>query len=184
MNEFDESLQQAVKKYPGNPQKQLKEMGLAYINFFVKNPEYLRLLFLSNIKTKINLDFCLQENHLTPGHPFQTFFQAVENYKNSSDGDTMDQKELMLYCWGLVHGISVLIAHRDIPIEGDYLNLVVRIIEKDLDIFTFQIFIIAHLPVDQPIRSDLYNSVSYGLDKLVVMGDKQNGPFIIDQAIV
>jgi len=129
--EFDQSLKHALEKFPDNPKKQLKEMGIAYVNFFVKNPEYLRLLFLSDIKSKMKIDPCLSENHLMEGHPFHTFFSAVERYKNNSPHETMGEKELMLYCWGLVHGISVLIANRDIPFEGDYTKLVGRIMDSD-----------------------------------------------------
>lgn len=130
MREFDERLKQAVEKFPDNPKKQLKEMGIAYVDFFGKNPEYLRLLFLSDIRSKMNKDFCLRESHLESGHPFQTFFQAVERYHHSAPG-TMGQKELMLFCWGLVHGISVLIANKDIPFEEDYSELVGRIIDNE-----------------------------------------------------
>lgn len=130
MKEFDESLRTAVEKFPDNPKKQLKEMGIAYVDFFVKNPEYLRLLFFSDIRSRINQDFCLAEKHFESGHPFQTFFSAVERYHKISPG-SMEQKELMLFCWGLVHGISVLIANRDIPFDEDYSTLVSRIINSE-----------------------------------------------------
>lgn len=129
--EFDQSLKQALIKFPDDPKKQLKEMGIAYVDFFVKKPEYLRLLFFSDIKSKMNIDSCLSENHFVDGHPFHTFFSAVERYKNNSPNETMLEKELMLYCWGLVHGISVLIANRDIPFEGDYSKLVSGIMDSD-----------------------------------------------------
>ncbi|MDR3588014.1 MAG: TetR/AcrR family transcriptional regulator [Desulfosporosinus sp.] len=129
--EFDQSLKQALEKFPDDPKKQLKEMGIAYVNFFVHNPEYLRLLFLSDIKSKMKIDPCLSENHFLDGHPFHTFFNAVKRYKNNSPNETMGEKELMLYCWGLVHGISVLIANRDIPFEGDYAKLVSSIMDSE-----------------------------------------------------
>lgn len=132
MREFDQSLKQAVEKFSDNPKKQLQEMGIAYIDFFVKNPEYLRLLFLSDIRHKINSDHnCLQESHLGSGHPFQTFFNAVERCHKAFPSETMGQKELMLYCWGLVHGISVLIANKDIPYGEDYAEVVGRIIGSE-----------------------------------------------------
>lgn len=131
MRAFDESLQKAVGEYPQDPKKQLNQMGIAYINFFVKNPEYLRLLFLSNLRQKINMAYCDSENHFIAGHPFQTFYSAVERYKNASPNQTMETKELLLYCWGLVHGITVLIVNNEIPFEDDYLTLVSRIFDME-----------------------------------------------------
>ena len=52
ISKFNQVLQCAVDKYPDDSQSQLKEMGYAYIEFFVKNPEYLHLIFLSD-KSKL-----------------------------------------------------------------------------------------------------------------------------------
>ena len=35
----------------------------------------------------------------------------------------MSLEELLLYCWGLVHGISILISRNEFPIGGDALAL-------------------------------------------------------------
>lgn len=127
---FNHSLEEAVNKYPNDNKSQIKEMGYSYVKFFVENPEYLRLLFLSdlaiNLKNK-NLETCKSEEQ-----PFKTFYNAIERYHaesmNSVAGNSMDPNALALSCWGLVHGMAILIAKKDFSYDGDYLELVRKIL--------------------------------------------------------
>ena len=128
---FDESLKKAVEQHPDNPKRQIREMGFAYIHFFVENPEYFRLLFLSDIKQEINEYYCNQKDYISTGHPFQTFIRTIERYVEATPESAMSKEELMLFCWGLVHGISMLLTNHEVPIEGDYQALVRRIIDSE-----------------------------------------------------
>jgi AcrR family transcriptional regulator len=140
MNKFSQSLQQAVDKYPDDPASQLKEMGYSYIRFFIENPEYLRLIFLSDIDKRIGTNCNNSDEYkmfLDNGehaHPFQILYKAVERYKkevHNNITDSMDQNALLLYCWGLVHGISIIITRREFSYQGDYLDLVKSIFWND-----------------------------------------------------
>ncbi len=122
MQQFNQSLEQAVKKYPDDPKSQLSEMGVAYIRFFVDNPEYLRLIFLNKRPDMDKLGEC-PEYEILEGHPFATFFNALENYAKHAGDTGMDTDQLMLYSWGLVHGIAILIANREIPYQKDYMEV-------------------------------------------------------------
>lgn len=137
MNKFGQSLQEAVDKYPHDPRSQIKEMGCSYIKFFTENPEYLRLIFLSDIDKRINSncdkidEFVNKENDV---HPFQILYKAVEGFKNGVHNDitdSMDKDSILLYCWGLVHGISIIITRGEFPYKGDYMELVRKIIWSD-----------------------------------------------------
>ncbi len=125
---FNESLLNAAGKHPDNPKDQIREMGVAYVRFFVENPEYLRVLFLSDISLASVESLCGKQAHLTTGHPFATFFNAVKMYKESTPEDTRDLNELLVYCWGLVHGISVLASRHEIPELYDVPTLVSHIV--------------------------------------------------------
>jgi AcrR family transcriptional regulator len=139
MAKFSQSLQKAVDQYPNDPISQLKEMGCSYIEFFTENPEYLRLIFLSDITKRINNSsadsnnvHCLTNNGSNE-HPFEILYRAVERYKTviqSNTNQDMDQDALVLYCWGLVHGISILIARKEFPYQGDHLELARQILWK------------------------------------------------------
>lgn len=127
---FNDTLKQALEQHQGNPKKQLIEMGIAYISFFVANPEYLRLIFFNNLQMKTDIYSCDGFDQFQKDNPFQTFFKAVEKYKEATPEQTMSVEELIVYCWGLVHGISILIINKEIPFEGDYLALARDLFEK------------------------------------------------------
>ncbi len=111
---FDFSLKQAAKKYAG-AEEQLKEMGVAYVHFFVANPKYLKLLFFSNIQDYIGKNISGGHAQTESGNPFSTFLGAVKTYKESKPEETRSVDELALCCWGLVHGMSVLISSGQSP---------------------------------------------------------------------
>jgi AcrR family transcriptional regulator len=129
---FDDSLKQALIKYPDDPKSQLREMGVMYIKFFTENPEYLRLLFINTITSKMvceNEESCSEINKRVPDcNPFATFYNAVERYKASSGEEELDRDALLLYCWGIVHGISVLVCTNQMPFQKDILDTASRIL--------------------------------------------------------
>lgn len=130
LHKFNQSLEEAVNKYPDDINSQLKEMGYAYVKFFVENPEYLQLLFLSDIGNDFR-DKNYEE--LNQGEqPFTTFYKAIERYiaenQNTAAGAGLDINALVLSNWGLVHGMAILIAKKDFSFEGDYLELTRKIL--------------------------------------------------------
>jgi len=129
-HKFNQCLEEAVKKHPNDNKSQLKEMGYAYVKFFVENPEYLRLLFLSDLA--INFKNEHLETFKNGKQPFETFYKAIERFQaESQNGVTSSNTELnalALSCWGLVHGMAILIAKKDFHYDGDYLELVRKIL--------------------------------------------------------
>ncbi|MDR3601622.1 MAG: TetR/AcrR family transcriptional regulator [Desulfosporosinus sp.] len=127
---FNQSLQEAVDKYPNDTKSQIKEMGYSYVKFFIENPEYLRLLFLSDLVKNIKNDYCELLEDGDP--PFRTFYNAIERLsaenQNNATGSSADPNELALSCWGLVHGMAILISKKDFSYDGDYLELVRKIL--------------------------------------------------------
>lgn len=136
MVKFSQCLLKAVDQYPDDPRSQLREMGCLYVRFFTENPEYLRLIFLSDISQKIR-DFNKNSNsshnlrEAENNHPFKILYGAVERVKNMIENNTnegMDQEAMVLYCWGLVHGIAILIARKEFPFQGDQLELARKVL--------------------------------------------------------
>jgi AcrR family transcriptional regulator len=129
-HKFNQCLEEAVNKYPNDNKSQLKEMGYAYVEFFVENPEYLRLLFLSDLA--INFKNKHMETFKNGEQPFQTFYKAIERFQaesqNSDAGKSADPNALALSSWALVHGMAILIAKKDFSYGGDYLELVRKIL--------------------------------------------------------
>lgn len=114
MRAFGESLEQAARLHPDSPRERLKEIGVAYVRFFSANPAYLRILFAGDIIKKLGdgaaAEVCGGKGHRMEGHPFGTLLRAVKDYVTARPAGAMGEEELILYCWGLVHGMSVLIA--------------------------------------------------------------------------
>lgn len=132
LHQFNDSLKAAVAQHPDDVRGQVNEMGCAYVQFFVENPAYLRLLFFSDIFRKIdgkhrNADAKLEK-------PEMTFYQAIWRYADEDraigPADTAERNALALGAWGLVHGITVLLVQGDFPCDGNYMELVRKIIWK------------------------------------------------------
>lgn len=128
---FNDCLVAAVEKFPDDSKKQLKEMGVAYVDFFIRNPEYLRLLFFTDMSLKNKYEASKPADHSMENHPYMTLYHAVERYKKQYPEEQMSQNELVLYCWGLVHGISVLINSNDFPMGESGMDIVRNILEGE-----------------------------------------------------
>lgn len=133
---FDEVLKEAVSRYPDDPGSQLREMAYLYVKFFVENPEYMKFLFFSDASKQIEMT---KESFKLSGSmvkPYQTFIRAIEEYKKQADERNTQKKvdinAMILACWGLAHGIAVLITQNDFEFDGDCLELAKDIIWSDL----------------------------------------------------
>lgn len=113
LNAFGRSLEEAVSLHPGDPSAQLTEMGVAYIRFFAQNPEYLRLLFLTD--NRLRMRFFEDERAKKHYTSFGILQDVIARFVAAHPGDAPSHDELMLYSWGLVHGISTLIASGELP---------------------------------------------------------------------
>jgi AcrR family transcriptional regulator len=131
---FGARLEAAVAKHPDNVSEQLREMGVAYIRFFAEKPEYLRLLFLSDYELRARFS---QSVHASchahaefVDRSFSVLEETVVRYKEAHPELSMSQEELALYSWGLVHGISTLIAGGELPNSEATLVLAERVIRS------------------------------------------------------
>lgn len=127
---FNDCLEETVISNPDHPKQQLIDMGVAYIKFFTERPEYLRLIFLNSFRDKINA-YCNSSQISYEGkEPFQTFYETIVRYKEHYPEHPMSLEELLLYCWGLVHGISILIANKEVSFNIQPLTLARSLLEK------------------------------------------------------
>lgn len=127
---FKDSLLESTINYPDNPKTQIVKMGKAYVKFMVENPEYLKFLFLTEHKYPVRLD-CNKLCHPSET-PFDIFKKSAENYLTSINSDKDKYYLDILAMWSLVHGISLLIGHNAISYEGDYLDLVDKMLNEKL----------------------------------------------------
>lgn len=133
---FDDVLEEAVQMYPNDADKQLREMAFLYVKFFVENPEYLKFLFFSDVNQKMGIKNSEALNFGGVNQPYRTFVKTVESYQAEEQakygGRPMDLNALTLACWGLAHGIALLITRDNVPFGGDSLKLARKILWSDL----------------------------------------------------
>lgn len=93
----------------------LIELGMAYINFAVHNPDHFLLMFTSGIEPPAEMP----DNHET-AHSFHFLLKAVEQGISSGTFITrpgFTQVDMVYMAWSLVHGMAMLrikkLAHFD-----------------------------------------------------------------------
>lgn len=130
INSYSDSLK-GVVQIPNNPLMQLTELGKQYVKFMVENPDYLKFIFFSGNDCPIivkNNKFSYTENN-----NFDILKKCAENYIKSINSKTEDMVIEILTMWSLVHGITLLIVNKNIIYEGNYLNLVEKLITNMLN---------------------------------------------------
>lgn len=127
---FSNSLLESTEKYPNNPRLQIIEMGKTYVRFMVENPEYLKFLFLNEHKYPILITNNKLEHQ--DGTPFDVFKKSCCFYLESIDLNKESYYLEIISMWSSVHGIALLIANKVIEYNGDYLELVEKIIDEKI----------------------------------------------------
>lgn len=129
LEKFNDSLKMAALKYPNDIKNQINEMGFLFVKFFMDNPEYLKLLFLSDVFNHIDENQFL-ENYAD--YPLLTFFNAIENFsleqKDTLHNSNFDKDAYALACWSKVLGLAILITKKKYPCDVDYLELARKVI--------------------------------------------------------
>ena len=126
------ALAEVNNKYPIDPRVKIIEMGKTYVRFMVENPEYLRFMFLADNEYPIKIEDNKFYNY--KGTAFEVFKKCSEEFFkeiNLNENLYIDKTLLM---WSMVHGIAVLISKKSIEYEGDYLELVERMIKDGMGI--------------------------------------------------
>jgi len=112
---FNTALREAMDRTEGSPEEKLKGMGRGYVRFFMKNPEFLDLLFLT---PEIHGAYGIPEKE-EAGTSFLTYLGAVfaaEKRETEIPTDLNMIRGEMLQPWCLIHGLTVLLVKRAIPL--------------------------------------------------------------------
>ncbi|MDB5284907.1 MAG: TetR family transcriptional regulator [Bacteroidota bacterium] len=122
-----------------NPIKRLREIGVIYINFALKNPEYYDLMFIirapmNSLKEKMGDDQCWKYGETTFTLLFQTVTECIEQKLIR----TKDPLVASMYTWASVHGlVSLQIRDRyqvmELP-EDEIKKLLIRSLDELIDL--------------------------------------------------
>ena len=136
-DKFNIALISALKETSGSQEDKVKAMGRKYVHFFLENPDYLEVLFLTPELQEISKD---KHDHCD-GSSFETYMTAV--LPLLSDGKTenipIDYEALdgripgaALKPWCLIHGLTVLLVKKPSPLQTGkaLINLYMKFLNK------------------------------------------------------
>lgn len=137
---FNTALKNGLASVEGSAIEKVKAMGKAYVHFFLDNPDFLDLLFL----TPEIQEMATGKHKHGPDKEssFTTYLTAVLSLHESPrhEGSANDDKNIPLEIpedpgcteqmqaipggalqpWCLIHGLTVLLAKKALPIKGDH----------------------------------------------------------------
>lgn len=101
---FSTLLDEVIKKYEGTPVL-LKQMGLAYVAFFIKNPTYFSFLYSqSDIVIDLQCQIPEEENY----RPYMLYKKAVISILEQVHYPLEKQNDVVISLWAFIHGIASL----------------------------------------------------------------------------
>lgn len=125
---FSSALEEAVHKYPDEPENQIIELGKCYVRFMVENPDYLKFIFLSPNNKSINMVHEYECNN----DPYNVFKKSAVNFLESVNASVENRAVDLLTMWCLVHGYSMLLVNNSIEFSQDYLGIVDKMLREKL----------------------------------------------------
>lgn len=129
---FQTSLDEIAKNYKDDLYKRILELGKKYVFFMVENPDYLKFLFLNNCKDGIVVNKI--EIKGSEFKTFDIFKNCAVDYFKSINVKEEDYVQNIIAMWSMVHGIAIMLSNKTFEYEGDYLELVENILNKNLSI--------------------------------------------------
>ncbi|WP_246583173.1 TetR/AcrR family transcriptional regulator [Clostridium simiarum] len=129
-NNFKSSLKEVTEKYKDDPYERIIELGKQYVWFMVENPDYLKFAFL----TKCESGIIIEENELKSEEyiAFNLFKDCALDFLKSINVKKEDYAQDIIAMWSMVHGLATMLSYKTFSYEGDYLQLVEKILRKNL----------------------------------------------------
>lgn len=94
-----------LKKFPDDPTRQLKEIGLAYLSLAIQYPNVTDLMFGGFTKKESGW---LTDPNRSPNASFQLLVKVIENGQQMGVFKKGNPLEFAIAAWSLIHGFSIL----------------------------------------------------------------------------
>lgn len=95
----------AEKKFPDDPQEQLRDGGSRYLMFAAENPEIANIMFSGYL----SLDDCGEELKTAADMALMDLVKIISNGEAAGIYGDSDVFDLTLAAWSMVHGLSMLV---------------------------------------------------------------------------
>lgn len=123
---FSQKLKAAIEENE-NPSGLLKNLGTAYVSFFIDNPAYFQFLYSkSNIKVDLTLSTPDAENY----KPYILYKNCVLLLLNQKKYPQEKQNDILITIWSFIHGLTALATMKNVQYNenwkekiNDFMNL-------------------------------------------------------------
>lgn len=123
---FSQKLKAAIEENE-NPSGLLKNLGTAYVSFFIDNPAYFQFLYSkSNIKVDLTLSTPDAENY----KPYILYKNCVLSLLNQKNYPREKQNDILITIWSFIHGLTALATMKNVQYNenwkekiNDFMNL-------------------------------------------------------------
>ena len=105
------ACEEAERRYPTDPAKQLVDTGMAYLFFAAEKPMIVHLMFGGVIA----LDTCGEELTQAVDASFKSLVRIVDNGRHKGVYRKADSFDLTLAAWSMVYGLSLMITAGWLP---------------------------------------------------------------------
>ena len=124
---FTEYLEAAVNKAEADVEARIVALGIAYVSFFIDNPEYFTFLF-SRGYVHLNLDFHSSEENIFK--PYKLLKDLCTRYFDEKKPGLSDyEKELdIIRIWSSVQGVTSIIFMKNVKWSHDWKEEIKNII--------------------------------------------------------
>ena len=100
----------------------LKDMGIAYVSFFVDNPAYFQFLYSqSNIKIDLSLSIPDDQNY----KPYIIYKNIVSKLLEQSHYPEEKQNDIIITIWAFIHGVTSLATMNNVNYDNDWREKVI-----------------------------------------------------------
>lgn len=129
---FTEELVNAFDKYKDDPKEQVIQVGKAYVKIFTEKPDFMKVIFWGDLKTKIDITQILRgENNKKS---YSVMEECAKNCIATGKTKVKDQNTLMLLLWSCVQGLSFLITEDMVETNSNLESLIDNTIRTHIEV--------------------------------------------------
>ena len=134
-DQFSKILEETISDYEDTPEL-LKNMGVAYVSFFIDNPHYFSFIYSqSNVNIDLTFGSSDEENY----RPFVIYKTVVSKILDRINYPMQKQEDVIIALWAFIHGITSLATMKHVSYDGNWKQKVTDY----MDIFTLSFLNIA-----------------------------------------
>lgn len=105
-SKFMDALNKIYHEYKGSPDI-MTELGIGYVDFFARNPNYFNILFFEN-QVDFGLVFSKVDDNNNTFPPFTLFKNAAIEFLENVGMESGEYNDQILFMWSLVQGLVTI----------------------------------------------------------------------------